>query len=129
MIRAGLALAALLVAPSGTSAGTCAESPRVVGPCFTIHALLRVANGAPTFRLHPAGSKRVLGVFDGTGDAASDAVLPPPVRAAAQPAAPGELNPVEGDYRVCPLAHQRPGRMQAVCIDTAWRLTARPPAP
>jgi hypothetical protein len=107
-------------------AGSCRTSPKVVAPCWTIHATLQVANGSPGLRLHPHGSRRILGVFDRNHSEEGAHVVPANVEAAATPPRPGEWNPVEGDYRVCPLARRRLGWMQPICIDQAWRLHARP---
>ncbi len=97
-----------------------AQSPP---PCRTIHARLHAANGTPALRLFPIGSRRILGVFGGEGSAESPDLLPPNVAAAMAPPAPGDLKPVSGVFRVCPLALQKPGWMQPVCIASAGHLT------
>ena len=119
--------AALCGATSAAAdAGVCRSSPKIVAPCWTVHATLMVANGSPGLRLHPRGSRRILGVFDGDHGEEGAHVVPANVEAAAAPPQPGEWNPVEGDYRVCPLARQRQGWMQPVCIDSAKRLHPQP---
>lgn len=95
-------------------------------PCFSVRGELVVANGNPTFRLRPRGSRRVLGVVGGDGDAASPSALTPALRAAMTPPSPGELRPVVGVFRVCPLAPDRPGRMRPVCIADASRISLAP---
>jgi len=109
------------VYPAGCFGGGpgCRAIPYAQQPCFTVRGRLSVANGAPTFRLRPDGTRRVLGVFGGDADAASPTVLPPKVRAAMTPAAPGELTPVIGSFRVCPFAPERAGWMRPVCIAEA----------
>ncbi len=93
-------------------------------PCRMIHARLYVANGGPpALRLFPSGSRRILGVFGGDGSAEAPD-LPPNVAAAMAPPSPGDLMPVAGDFRVCPLALQKAGWMQPVCIASASRLSA-----
>jgi hypothetical protein len=124
---AACAVFTLAASPAPAAATACRESKLVVGPCFTVRGRLFVANGAPTFRIRPAGSKRLLGVFDGARNADTAEVLPPDVRAAATPPTPGELHAVDATWRVCPLAKQRPGRMQAVCIDDARDIRAVAP--
>ena len=129
-MRLALAACAVLTmaaSPAPAAAAGCRESPRVVGPCFTMRGRLFVANGAPTFRIRPAHSRRLLGVFDGAYNADTAEVLPPAVRTIATPPGPGELYPVDGAWRLCPLAQPRAGRMQPVCIDGAWRLKALRP--
>jgi hypothetical protein len=98
----------------------CARRHVVADPCFFVHARLTFANGAPTVRLWPVGTRRLLGVFGGgDGDAASPTLLPPAVVSVAMPAAPGSMRAVVGDFRVCPLATQRPGWMRPVCLESA----------
>jgi hypothetical protein len=87
-----------------------------------VRGRLSAWNGAPTFRLRPDGSSRVLGVVGGDGDPASPTVLTPALRAAMTPAAPGDLRPVTGTFRVCPLAPDRPGHMRPVCIADAGQI-------
>jgi hypothetical protein len=36
----------------------CHEHPKLVGPCFTVHARMRYYNGAPPIRLWPIGTDR-----------------------------------------------------------------------
>ena len=104
------------------AAPDCRPPPADGQPCFSVRGRLSVANGAPTFRLAPQGSKRVLGVVGGDGDPASPSVLTPPLRAAMTPPAPGELRAVVGVFRVCPLAPERAGRMRPVCIAGASQI-------
>ena len=103
--------------------GRRADAP---GRCFWVHGRLFAANGAPTFRIRRAGSKRILGVKASEDvDAAIDD-LPEPVRALVSPDA-FQVD-VEGDFRVCPLMKDRPGRMRLVRIDQAIHLVKRPAA-
>lgn len=93
------------------------------GRCFWVHGRLFAANGAPTFRIHRIGSKRILGVkASEDADAAIDD-LPQPVRALVSPDA-FQVD-VDGDYRVCPFTGDHPGRMRLVRIDQALHLVAR----
>jgi hypothetical protein len=118
------------VQPAGCAGGAavCHLISHARQPCFSVRGRLSVWNGAPTFRLHPDGSKRVLGVVGGDGDPASPSVLTPGLRAEMTPPAPGELNPVTAIFRVCPLAPDRPGRMRPVCIAGATGITPSPDA-
>ena len=103
-------------------AGACRAQPPP--PCRTIHARLHGANGTPALRLSQGGSRRILGVFGGDGNAEAPDLLPPNVAAAMAPPSPGDLKPVSGVFRVCPLALQKRGWMQPVCIASASHLTA-----
>ena len=118
------ALGAILTLVSGPAAAApdCRPASHAQQPCFGVRGRLSVANGNPTFRLRPAGSTRLLGVVGGDGDAASRTVLPENVRAAMTPAAPGEMKPVAGVFRVCPLKPERAGRMRPVCIAEASQI-------
>ena len=109
------------VYPAGCFGGGpgCRSIPYAAQPCFTVRGRLYGANGNPTFRLAPQGTKRLLGVFGGDADAASPTVLPAGVRAAMTPPAPGDLLPVTGVFRVCPFAPERAGWMRPVCIAEA----------
>jgi hypothetical protein len=114
-VRAALAivLAVLAAAPAQASPA---------GPCFTVRGRLYVANGTPAVRLWPIGSRRLLGVHGRDGDAAAADLVPPQAQRLldADPASAA----VMGQFRVCPLAPERPGRMRPVYIDRAWNLRA-----
>jgi hypothetical protein len=112
----GLALAALL-APAGASGAAPAD-----GACHVIRGRLAVWNGTPSVRIWPVGTRRELGVVDAHGDAEGERLFPSPVAALIEPAP--DRTVVFGDYRVCPLSPQQPGRMQIVYIAGATRLRA-----
>jgi hypothetical protein len=111
-----------LALSAAVSAGAAAAAPPAAGPCFWVHGRLFAANGAPTFRIWPIGSKHILGVGGG-----EDPALPAPVRALTRPDA--FKVDLYGDFRACPLTPGRPGRMQMVRIKAARRLVARPRRP
>jgi hypothetical protein len=69
------------------------------------------------------GGHRSFAVFGADGDPASPALLPEAVEAIAQPPTPGTLRSVVGAFRVCPLAQQRAGWMQPVCVASATHLS------
>ena len=97
----------------------CPAIPRAKAPCFTVHGRLALYNGTPSFRLLPLRSHRILGVLGGDGDAESATLLPKNVDVVAKPPEPGAYRDVFGDFRVCPLAVERAGWMQPVCIASA----------
>ena len=103
--------------------GGCAAIPPAKAPCFIVHGVLRPSNGTPSLRIHRLGTPRILGVLGGDGDAASPTLQPPALAAAMTPTSPGDLNTVAGDFRVCPLATERAGWMQPVCIVSASRVS------
>ena len=104
----------------------CAAISRAKAPCFAVSGELGVSNGVPSLRIRRLGTRRILGVLGGDGDAASPTILPPALRAAMTPASPGDLNAVTGEFQVCPLATERAGWMQPVCIVSAARVAAAP---
>jgi hypothetical protein len=104
----------------------CHTVPTAAQPCFTAPGRLSVYNGTPGIRLWLRGTKRLLGVVGGDGDAESDTLLPPRLRAAMMPTKPGPLLTVVGVFRVCPLATERAGWMRPVCIVSATQVVAIP---
>jgi hypothetical protein len=119
---------ALALATAAQATPDCRVSPAVREPCFSVRGRLSAWNGAPTFRLHPSRSRRLLGVVGGDGDPASPTALTPALRAVMTPPSPGELQPVTAVFRVCPLAPDRPGRMRPVCIADARQIAPAPDA-
>jgi hypothetical protein len=118
--------ASLALATAAQAAPDCRPTRLPAQPCFSLRGRLSAWNGAPTFRLHPDGSKRLLGVVGGDGDPASPSVLTPNLRAAMTPTSPGDLRPVTARFHVCPLAPDRPGRMRPVCIADATEIAPSP---
>ena len=93
--------------------------------CRTVHGRMSLWNGAPTVRIWIVGTRRMLGVRQ-PNDSLED--LPPNVRrlwATHGDAAMWESE-LFGDFRVCPLAPDRPGHMQPVRLESASRLVLRP---
>lgn len=109
-LLAGLALATAPKPPR------CAESPKRVGPCFTVTGKMRAGNGNPSVRIRPAGTKRLLGVVDTAGND-EDPWLPDgawKILKAGDAAA--------GDFTVCPFTADAPGIMRRVCVDAVANL-------
>ena len=122
-----IALLLLIVTASGSArffpqASSCRARSDVVGKCFSVHGRLSVYNGTPGIRLWPMGTKRLLGIID-PNDASSapgPTVLPVEIK--------NKLDwdkDVLGDFLVCPLTRQQPGRMQTVCIESGKNLLER----
>jgi hypothetical protein len=86
----------------------CASRTDLVGPCFAVRGRLSFWNGAPSARIWPVGSTRLLGVRHD--------VLPPALRGHIE----GVGTEMWAHFTVCPFTALRPGRMQFVCIE-AWR--------
>jgi len=127
MARSPLVLAALLCLlsnPSGSLANTdgdaagepyaCASRADIVAPCFNVRGRLSYWNGAPSARIWPVGTKRLIGVhFD---------VLPPTLEAEITQYDPRRsfYTEVWAEFRLCPITRYHEGRMQFACIE-AWR--------
>lgn len=86
----------------------CAARPDIVGPCFTVRGRLSFWNGAPSARLWPAGTTRMLGIHND--------ILPPNLASMAR----DFDTEVWGTFEVCPFTRSKPGSMQFVCIES-WR--------
>ena len=121
-----LALTATLVSAVGAQPVSSGDLPNQTAGCFWVHGRLFAANGAPTFRILWSGTKRILGVRANDGSDAAIGDLPEAIGALVSPDA-FQVD-VDGDYRVCPLTKDRPGRMRFVRIDQARHLVARPAA-
>ncbi len=92
----------------------CAGESKVVGPAFKVRGRLSAWNGNPTFRIWIVGTKRMLGIRDGTE-------LPKELQALL-----GSFETeVMGDFVVCPLTRHKNGVMQIVCISSASNLVKR----
>jgi hypothetical protein len=110
-------LAVLLALSTGAADPTiCKGNPAVIGKCFVVHGRFGAWNGAPTFRISPIGTKRVLGV---TGPKPGD-----------QPILPDDLPcgfdcEVVADFEVCPFSKSIPEVMQRVCVQSANNIVKR----
>ena len=103
---------------------SCRNRPDVLGKCSRVHGRLSVYNGTPSIRLWPIGTKRLLGVIDpnDTSSAPGPTILPLDIKNKLD----WDKN-VFGDFMVCPLTRQKPGRMQTVCIGSGKNLIVREP--
>jgi len=121
----GLAIAS--AATVAAAATTCERSGDRVGACFWVHGRLRAYNGAPTFRIWPTGTHRLLGVNAPRGEDSSNPRFPAEVNAARGTGFDAFGTALFGDYLVCPLSRPRAGRMQFVCVARARRVIAAHP--
>jgi len=98
----------------------CFKDKRVVGPCYTVHGKLVLgANMRP--RLHPAGSKKLLGIVQKSDAVDLDYHWPPEVEKLLD----YDID-VLGDFHVCPFTPDEPGKMRFVCINSVSNLKKRP---
>ena len=111
-----------MILPLILAVSAAVAAPAAPGPCFQVHGRLAVWNGSPAVRIQPVGSRRVLGVHTPAGEGYGDDLVPAAVQAMVS--ASPEDTVVLGDYRVCPLTPDRPGRMRIVYIASATHLRA-----
>lgn len=105
--RLGLALAMSFMNLIARGTCDCSGPYKVVGPSFKVRGRFSCWNGNPTFRIWIVGTKRMLGIRQGTK-------LPDNLQALL-----GDFDTeIRGDFVVCPLTRQRPGVMQIVCISS-----------
>jgi hypothetical protein len=91
---------------------SCRNDKRVVSTCFTVHGRLSNWNGNPTERIWIIGTKRILGIREDTD-------LPKSLDGKM-----GNFDDVAtGDFEVCPLTKESPGRMQIVCVASVSHVT------
>jgi hypothetical protein len=101
----GLNLSPIAVQAADDTNPACRKDSRVIAACFTVHGHISNWNGNPTRRIWITGTKRMLGVRDGTD-------LPAPLNEAL-----GDFDhEVNGDFDFCPFTPQKPGVMQVGCI-------------
>jgi hypothetical protein len=104
------ALIGLLMYSGGAAAAdyACAANPDIVASCFAVRGRLSFWNGAPSARLWPVGTTRLLGIHND--------VLPPNFTSMAR----DFDTEIWGAFEVCPFTPRKSGSMQFVCIES-WR--------
>jgi hypothetical protein len=132
----GLALCALATQaiPQKTAARKIpCKTPEIAASCYWTHGRLSLYNGNPSLRLWQVGTKRILGIYSGPHSERYDPLdnehpeLPANLdraydaeykrRLALKDRDAGLPEPSFGDFEVCPLEPEHPGRMQSVCIE------------
>ena len=103
---------ALLILPVGTVQAAdepyiCAKDPKIVDACFEVRGRLSFWNGAPSARLWPVHTNRMLGIHRDN--------LPPALSRHA-----GFDTEIWANYILCPFTKSIAGHMQFVCIES-WR--------
>jgi hypothetical protein len=83
----------------------CRKDSRVVAACFEVHGRLSNWNGNPTERIWIVGTKRMLGLREGTS-------LPK----ALEDKLGNFDDEVYGDFDFCPFTPEKPGVMQVGCV-------------
>ena len=119
-----IALLPMLSSALGDNGTPCAQSHAIVGRCFVVHGRMFFPNGNPPVRISRIGTKRILGVLDGAKRDDTDGMLPEDLRRRLGPE--WDKYEVTGDFDVCPLTPERPGRMQFVCLKDASHVLLQP---
>jgi hypothetical protein len=96
------------------------KTPENSKACYWTHGRLTAGNGTPAVRLWKVGTKRLLGIYSGPsvdryGLDNEDPELPANLLRKFRPTE----NWVFADFEVCPLEPEKPGAMQAACIESA----------
>lgn len=104
-----------------------ATPPAVAGEsaCRNVHGRMSLSNGTPSVRIWVVGTHRMLGVVQ-QDKRFTD--LPANIRQLWAAHGDDEMwsSDLFGDFRVCALTKDRPGRMQFVRVEEAANLHLRP---
>jgi len=105
------------------------KTPANMNSCYWTRGRLRVGNGTPSYRLWKIGTHRLLGIYSGPsvdrfGLDSEGPEFPANVESAfgqSKMDSPYDIW-IFADFEVCPLEPEKPGHMQAACIETAKNL-------
>ncbi len=92
----------------------CKDHPMLSGSCYAVRGRMTLANGTPSIRIWPVGTRRILGVSEGRFFLKDYRNIPDDLA--------GLLtweNAVFADFTVCPFTDDRPGVMRFVCVESA----------
>lgn len=99
---------------------TCKEHPMLSGQCYKVRGRMSFANGTPSVRIWPVGTKRILGISEGRFYLEEYANVPDElVRQLKWDSA------LFADFTVCPFTDERPGEMRLVCVESAGNVEVR----
>jgi hypothetical protein len=99
---------------------SCKEHPILSGPCYKVKGKMFFANGTPSVRIWPIGTKRILGVSEQTFYNDAYANIPDDLV--------NKLSwqtVIYADFTVCPFTDDKPGVMRLTCVDSAKNLSIR----
>ena len=102
------------------------KTPENATTCFWTHGRLQEYEGTPAYRLWKIGTRHLFGIYSGPsawrGNRLAidneDPEFPSNLRKLVQ----SGLVQVFADFEVCPLEPERPGSIQAACIESAKNL-------
>jgi hypothetical protein len=117
--------------PARTATGTpkrripC-KIPAIATSCYWTRGRLGLTNGTPALRLWKISTHRILGIYSGPSTY-NPAAVDPDRGDNENPELPRNIHQllktfdkrIFADFEVCPLELEKPGAMQAVCIESA----------
>lgn len=106
-----------LVAPAPLER-PCREHPDVIAKCFSIRGRMSYYNGAPSVRIWPVGTTRLLGVSEGRFFREGFTNLPKDL----EDRLAIDTTDLLGDFVVCPFTKDEPGVMRLVCVESGTNL-------
>ena len=96
--------------------------------CYWAHGRLQEYEGTPAYRLWKIGTHHLLGIYSGPsvwrGNRLSADNEDPEFPSNARRLIQSGVVQIFGEFEVCPLEPERPGFMQAACIESAKNLFA-----
>jgi hypothetical protein len=99
---------------------SCEDHPMVSGPCFKVRGRMAFYNGAPSLRIWPVGTKRILGVSEGRFYLEGyDNVPRELVRQLTWDTV------MFADFTICPFTDDQPGVMRLICVESAENISIR----
>jgi len=113
-------LAVLVRSEDQVTKKTCKEHPMLSGLCYKIRGRMSLSNGAPSVRIWPVGTKRMLGISEGRFYLKEYVNVPDKLVS--------QLtwdNAMFADFTVCPFTDDKPGVMRFVCVESAENIEVR----
>jgi hypothetical protein len=106
------------------------KTPAIANSCYWAHGRLSFYNGTPAFRLWPTATHHLFGIYSGPSvgihhndnEDNEHPEFPSNVSRKFNPL----KNRIFADFEVCPLEPERPGAMQAACIESAKNIVVEP---
>jgi hypothetical protein len=98
----------------------CREHPKLAGACFTLRGRMRLANGTPTVRIWPVGTRRLLLVSEGRFVVDGYSNLPEEISRRLS-----WDSDLFADFEVCPFTRPEPGVARLVCVESAKNVSMR----
>jgi hypothetical protein len=100
------------------------KTPQNANSCYWTHGRLGMYNGTPAYRLWKTGTNRLLGIYSGPSVDrwGLDNEAPEFPASVQRSFDAGGWNRIYADFEICPLEKEKPGVMQAACIESAKNL-------